>query len=106
MVDRRNMPVEDLIPGGGLSILTDRDQQSWVFLNDPKKYFTNDRRPKKILFEKQDSKKYPRQTGFVWSMLSTICNKEELCSLKYLMTKTGHQKYCLKYKTLRNTTFI
>ena len=26
--------------------------------------------------------------------LARYDNKEELCSLKYLMDKTGHQKYC------------
>ena len=26
-------------PGGGLDKPTDRDQRSWVFLNDPRKYF-------------------------------------------------------------------
>ena len=26
-------------PGGGLGKPTDRDQKSWVFLNDPKKTF-------------------------------------------------------------------
>ena len=45
-----------LYPGGGLSILTDRDQRSWVFLNDPKKYFGTDSRPKNILSKEQDPK--------------------------------------------------
>ena len=30
-------------------------------------------------------------------------NKEELCSLKYTVNKTGHQKYCLKYNTYQGT---
>ena len=44
------------IPGDGLSILTDRDQRSLIFLNDPKKYFATGRRPKKILSKKQEPK--------------------------------------------------
>ena len=36
-------------PGGGLGIPTDRDQQSWVFLNDPQKYFASDSKPQEIL---------------------------------------------------------
>ena len=40
--------------GGELGIPTDRDQQSWVFLNNPKKYFATDRKPKKILSGKQN----------------------------------------------------
>ena len=46
------------VPGGELGILRDRDQWSWVFLNNPKKYFATDRKPKKILFGKQNPKKY------------------------------------------------
>ena len=50
------------IPGGGLDKPTDRDQQSWVFLNYPKKYFATDRTPKNILSEKQNSKNTPQNT--------------------------------------------
>ena len=39
----------NLNPGSGLDKPTDRDQQSWVFLNYPKKYFATDRKPQKIL---------------------------------------------------------
>ena len=49
-------------PGGRFDKPTDRDQRSWVFLNDPKKYFATNRKPKKILFEKQNPKKYPQNT--------------------------------------------
>ena len=48
-------------PGGGLDKPAYRDQQSWVFLNDPKKYFATDRKPQKILSEKQNLKKYPQK---------------------------------------------
>ena len=48
--------------GGGLDKPTDRDQGSWVFLNDPKKYFVTNRKPQTILSEKQNPKKYPKNT--------------------------------------------
>ena len=32
-------------PGGELGIPTDRDQWSWVFLNNPKRYFATERKP-------------------------------------------------------------
>ena len=51
----------NFIPGGGLEKPTDRDQQSWVFLNDPKKYSATNRKDKKILSEKQNPKKYPQK---------------------------------------------
>ena len=43
-------------PGGGLDKPIDRDQRSWVFLNDQKRYFASNRKPRKILFEKQHPK--------------------------------------------------
>ena len=33
-----------LPPGGGLGVPTDRDQRSWVFLSNPKKYFDTERK--------------------------------------------------------------
>ena len=42
--------------GSGLGIPTDRDQRSWVFLNNPKKYFSTDRKPKKY-FQKTKPEK-------------------------------------------------
>ena len=52
-------------PGGGLDKPTERDQRSWVFLNYPKKYFAADRKPQKILFERQNPKKYPPKSLFI-----------------------------------------
>ena len=43
-------------PGGGLDKPIDRDQQSWVFLNNPKKYFATNRKLQKILSKKQNPK--------------------------------------------------
>ena len=43
---------------GGLDKPTDRDQWSWVFLNDQNKYFATNRKPKKILSKKQNPKKF------------------------------------------------
>ena len=45
-------------PGGGLEKPTDRDQRSWVFLNDPKKYFATNRKPKKYFPKSKTIKKY------------------------------------------------
>ena len=59
-------------PGGGLGIPTDRDQRSWVFLKDPRKYFVTDRKPQKIPSEKPNPKKYPPKTRFVFQKLSMI----------------------------------
>ena len=53
------------IPGGGFDKPGNRDQQSWAFLNDPKKYFATNRRPKKILSEKQNPKNTLKNT-FIW----------------------------------------
>ena len=39
----------DFSPGGGLGKFTDRDQRSWVFLPDRKKYFHQNSIPKKML---------------------------------------------------------
>ena len=56
-------------PGGGLGIPTDKDQRSWVFLKDQKKYFVTDRRPKKMPSEKSTPKKHPPKTRFVQQKL-------------------------------------
>ena len=60
-------------PGGGLDKPTDRDQRSWVFLNDPKKYFATNRKPKKILSEKENSKRIPSKILFSSQKSSMIC---------------------------------
>ena len=39
----------NMIPGGGLGILTDRDQRSWAFLNHPKNTLSLTETPQKIL---------------------------------------------------------
>ena len=52
-----------VIPGGELGIPTDRDQRSWVFLNNPKKYFATDRNPQKVLSGKR-TQKIPSQDTF------------------------------------------
>ena len=39
-------------PGGGLDKPTDRDQRSWVFLNDPKNILPLTENPQKILSKK------------------------------------------------------
>ena len=46
-------------PGGGLDKPTDRDQRSWVFLNDPKNTLplTDRENPKKYFPEKQNTNK-------------------------------------------------
>ena len=49
-------------PGGGLDKPTGRDQRSWVFLNDPKKYFATNTKPKKLFSEKQNPKNTLRNT--------------------------------------------
>ena len=49
------------VPGGGLDKPTDKDQRRLVFLNDQKKYFATDRKPPKILSEKQNPEKYPQK---------------------------------------------
>ena len=49
-------------PGGGLDKPTDRDQRSWVFLNDPRKYFATNRKPKKRLSKKQNPKNTLKNT--------------------------------------------
>ena len=43
-------------PSDGLDKPTERDRRSWVFLNDPKSYFGSNRKPKKVLFKKQNPK--------------------------------------------------
>ena len=48
-------------PGDGLDKPTDRDRRSWVFLNDPKNCFGTNRKPKKVLFKKQNPKQYPQK---------------------------------------------
>ena len=61
--------------GSGLDKHSDRNQQSWVFLN----YLKNTLPltecpppPKKKLFKKQSPKKYPPKTLFTWQKLSMI----------------------------------
>ena len=51
-------------PAGRLDKPTDRDQWSWVFLNDPKKTFATNRKPPKILSDEQNPKKIPSKTLF------------------------------------------
>ena len=51
--------LENTFIPGGLGKDTDKDKRSWVLLDDRKKYFTTDRKPKhksKILV------KYPRKS--------------------------------------------
>ena len=59
-------------PGGGLGMLTDRDQWSWVFLNDRKEYFATDRK-RKTYFPKSKTLKIPssdiRSAKFKHSMI-------------------------------------
>ena len=38
----------------GLGVPTNRDQQSWTFLKDPRKYFATDRKPTNIFSEKEN----------------------------------------------------
>ena len=47
-----------LCPGGGLGKQSDRDQHSWVLLDNQIKYIASDRKPKNILSKKQNPKKY------------------------------------------------
>ena len=42
--------VSVLPPRGGLGVPTDRDQRSWVFLGNPKKYFGTERKCLKKYF--------------------------------------------------------
>ena len=49
--------VGGLAPRGGLDKPTDRDQQSWIFLNDQKHTLPLTENPKKILSKKQNPKK-------------------------------------------------
>ena len=69
-------------------MLTDRDQQSRVFLNNPKKYFATGRKPQKMLSEKQN-KKIPSQ-----DTIQSANNDEELCLLRHLVNETGPKRYC------------
>ena len=58
-------------PGGGLDKHTDRDQRSWVFDNYPKNTLPLTERPKNT-FRKENPKKYPPKSSFIWQKLSTI----------------------------------
>ena len=42
----------EIFPRGGRGILTDRDQRSWVFLNNPKILCHRKKTPQKMLSEK------------------------------------------------------
>ena len=79
-----------VVPGGGLDKPTDRDQQSWVFLTYPKKYFATYGTPKKILSEKQNPKKYPPKTpevpGIKLQPKNTVQNMKHLKIQHYLTT--------------------
>ena len=65
--------------GWTISILTHRGQQSWVFL-----------KTQKILPKMQESKNTQVRNELFSKCLARYDNKEELCSLKYLIDKTGH----------------
>ena len=87
--------------GSGLDKHSDRNQQSWVFLNYLKNTLSLTERPppkKKKLFEKQSPKNTLKNLAKVKHDMiimdwSTRCIKL-------------HSKILLKYKTLKNTAFI
>ena len=58
-ISKNTYPLLLFVPGGGLSILTDRDQRSWAFLNDPKNILPPTEDPRKILcLQQKTPKKY------------------------------------------------
>ena len=79
-------------PGGELENPTDRDQWSQVFLNNSKNYFATDRKPKEILSEKQNPKKYPQNTIYFAKVKHDIDNNGDPWLLKHLVNKTGPKK--------------
>ena len=87
-------------PGGGLDKPTDRDQRSWVFLNDPKKYFATNRKPKKNTFRKAETLKIPSKHYSFRKSQAWYDNNGDPWLLKHLVNKTGLKKYCWKYETL------
>ena len=59
-------------PGGGLDKSTDRDQQSWVFLNDPKNTLPLKQKTQKNTFRKTKPLKIPSKTLFILQKSSMI----------------------------------
>ena len=76
-------------PGGGLDEPTGRDQRCWVFRNNPQKYFATNRKPKKILCEKQNPKKHPKKHYSFRKSQAWYDNNGDQWLLKHLVNKTG-----------------
>ena len=96
----------DLHPGVDYTYTYRQGSAKLGIFERPRKYFATDRKHKRYFSKSKALKNTLVRHDLFSTCFARYDNKEELCSLKHLMNKIGHQKYCLKYKTLRNTAFI
>ena len=94
LVNLPNFGFQRTLPGAEFDIPTDRDQRSWVFLDNPKNTLPLTENPNKCSLGSKTLKNTLSRHDSLSKSYVRSDNDEKLCSLRHLVNETGPKRSC------------